>query len=77
MEYNKLDHFIVAILIFLSFLVLLPQSAHAYIDPGTGSLIFQLVIAFGVGTIFVVKIFWHKVKKFFLLFIPKNKRNEH
>lgn len=37
---------------------------HPYIDPGTGSLIIQLLIASFVGGIFLLKIFWGKVKAF-------------
>ena len=33
-----------------------------YIDPGTGSLIFQVLIAGGVGFVYLVKIHWIKVK---------------
>ena len=37
----------------------------AYIDPGTGSLIIQIVLAVLVGAGFAVKIFWTKIKTFF------------
>jgi len=36
-----------------------------YIDPGTGSLILQAVIASVVGVTIAVKIFWHRILKFF------------
>jgi hypothetical protein len=36
-----------------------------YIDPGTGSLIFQILIASGVGFIYIIKTRWLKVKTFF------------
>ncbi len=35
--------------------------AHAYIDPGTGSMIFQLVIAMFFSVIFAVKTFRKKI----------------
>lgn len=38
-------------------------AAHAYIDPGSGSFIFQLIIAFLVGGLFAVKAFWGKIKE--------------
>jgi len=47
--------------------VLLPltsESVHAYIDPGTGSLIIQILIASAVGAAFLIKIFWRQVKTF-------------
>lgn len=45
--------------------VLLAPPAYAYLDPGTGSYIFQLLIAGAVGLAFVVKIFWGRIKGFF------------
>lgn len=43
----------------------LNQDIHAYIDPGTGSIIFQVVIGLFVGGLFAVKIFWNKIRNFF------------
>jgi len=37
----------------------------AYIDPGTGSLIIQMLLAVLVGAGFAVKIFWTRIKSFF------------
>ena len=37
----------------------------AYIDPGTGSLIIQMLLAILVGAGFAVKIFWTRIKSFF------------
>jgi len=36
-----------------------------YLDPGSGSYIFQLIIAALVGGAFVVKIYWGKISGFF------------
>jgi hypothetical protein len=43
---------------------LLPVALSAYIDPGTGSYILQLIIAAFVGVSFTVKLFWKRIKKF-------------
>jgi hypothetical protein len=40
--------------------------AHAYIDPGTGSMILQIVLAAAVGVLFFLKIIWRKIKRFFI-----------
>jgi hypothetical protein len=40
--------------------LLFPLFAYGYIDPGTGSYIFQIIIAVS----FAVKVYWHKIKKF-------------
>lgn len=36
-----------------------------YLDPGSGSYIFQLIIAALVGGAFVVKMYWSKISGFF------------
>lgn len=43
-----------------------------YIDPGTGSLIFQFVIAGILSSLFVVKMQWHRIKRIF----SRNKKDE-
>ncbi len=43
-----------------------PGRAHAYLDPGTGSYLFQILIAALVGGLFAVKLFWGRIKLFFL-----------
>jgi len=40
--------------------------AYAYLDPGTGSLIIQSVIAVVVGASFTIKLYWYKIKSFFV-----------
>jgi len=44
----------------------------AYLDPGTGSFILQMLIAFAVGASFFIKMYWRKVKNFFSRFFQKN-----
>ena len=39
-------------------------SAHAYIDPGSGSYIFQLIVAGALGAAFAVKVFWRRIWSF-------------
>jgi hypothetical protein len=41
-------------------LISLP-SAHAYVDPGTGSYIFQVVIGVFLGAAVAVKLWWRKL----------------
>ena len=47
------------------FLVGLPIPAYAYLDPGTGSIILQGIIAGLASVSFAVKIYWHKLKSLF------------
>lgn len=39
--------------------------AHAYLDPGTGSMVFQAVIAVFLGAAATGKLWWSKVKGLF------------
>jgi hypothetical protein len=41
------------------------HEAYAYIDPGTGSYVMQLIIAGLVGVGFAIKIYWGRIKGFF------------
>lgn len=41
------------------------QSAYAYLDPGTGSYILQMIIAAGLGSLLTLKIFGAKIKRSF------------
>jgi hypothetical protein len=46
-------------------LALLANPAEAYLDPGTGSYVFQMVVAAVVSAGFVVRAYWHRVRGFF------------
>lgn len=41
------------------------KSAYAYIDPATGTLILQLLVAAFATAIATIKLWWYKVKMFF------------
>lgn len=43
---------------------LLAAPAAGYIDPGTGSYVLQIAIAFLVGLAFSIKVFWKKIIAF-------------
>ena len=42
--------------------LLLPRLARAFLDPGTGSYLFQLLIAGLLGGVFVLKLFWARIR---------------
>ena len=46
------------------FFLLLAKPVHAYVDPGTGSYVLQLVLAFIFGGLFGIKLYWKKIKNF-------------
>jgi len=39
------------------------SDAYAYIDPGTGSLVIQVILGALVGVGITVKIYWYKIKE--------------
>jgi hypothetical protein len=57
-----------SILIFLS----TPSNAYAYIDPGAGSYVFQILIAGLLAALFFLKAFWQRVKAFFTKESPQD-----
>ena len=44
------------------FVLVLPADAFAYLDPGTGSMVFQLAAAAILSALFTVKLYWRRVK---------------
>ena len=55
----------VPVLLGSGLILLFAEPAHAYLDPGTGSYFFQMMIAAVVGGLFAVKMFWRRLKAFF------------
>jgi hypothetical protein len=52
-------------LVFYSVIMcILSPKAYAYIDPGTGSYIFQVITAGIIGFLFSIKLYWHNIKMF-------------
>lgn len=49
------------------------KDASAYIDPGNGSYILQLGLAFVIGWLFSLKLCWKKIKMYFHRFTSKKK----
>ncbi len=46
------------------------SSAHAYLDPGTGSIILQAIIGALAAIVVALKLYWHK----FLVFLKIRKK---
>jgi len=53
-----------------------PETLDAYLDPGTGSIILQVVIGAAVGGLFAVGLFWHRVKTFFKNLFSRGEKHE-
>ncbi len=46
-------------------LLLLTESAHAYLDPGSGSYLLQLLLAGVLGLGVALKLYWRRLKALF------------
>jgi hypothetical protein len=46
--------------------VLSSLPAHAYLDPGTGSFVLQMLFAAVIGALFAIKSYWYRLKAFVL-----------
>jgi hypothetical protein len=53
--------------LFFSFfiLILFTRESQAYIDPGSGSYVLQLIVASFFAIVFTLKVFWRNIKAFF------------
>lgn len=45
----------------LVLLVLSTRQVQAYVDPGTGSYVLQLIVGGSLGGLFMVKKYWHSI----------------
>lgn len=52
-----------SLLVALILNLMLVGSAHAYIDMGTGSMIFQMIVGGLVGASFTIKLYWRTIVK--------------
>ena len=67
----------ILILFFVFFFLLFPKNAFAYLDLYTGSYFFQIIMGGLLGFLFAIKIYWKKIKAFFIQKLPKKKeRNQ-
>lgn len=52
------------------------RSYDAYLDPGSGSFILQLLIASLVGAAFIIKTYWRRINGFFRQLFNKKQDEE-
>lgn len=66
---------VVKLLLFVLILDLLifPKDAHAYLDPGTGSMLIQVLIGGVLGSLYFIKLYWKKISSFVKEKLNKNK----
>lgn len=66
-----------SILISLFILVALaPKTTHAYVDPGTGSYVIQIILGTVLGGMFAIKMYSRKIKSFLGKFFTKKDDNK-
>jgi hypothetical protein len=53
------------VLVVVCFWLLVVPAANAYVDPGTGSYIFQVLIGVFLGAAVAIKVFWRRIWGFF------------
>lgn len=66
---------LVMIIIFIYCILL--KNAYAYLDPGTGSYFFQLIIAAILGGLFAIKLSWHRIKNFLLRNFSRKRQKDN
>lgn len=49
---------------------------HAYLDPGSGSIIIQVILAGLLGAAFIIRSYWAKIKGFFRSRFTKNNNSD-
>ncbi len=62
-------HVLTVLVLFLTW----SETSYAYLDPGSGSYFFQLAIASLLGGLYIIKVFWNKIKSFFSNIFAKGK----
>jgi hypothetical protein len=56
----------------LAALIIFSPKAYAYLDPGTGSMVAQILIATFAGAIYAVKLQWKKLLNSFNILLKHN-----
>ncbi len=62
-----------ALFLVLNVWLIFPASpAFAYLDPGTGSMLLQILLGGFAGAAVILKLYWFKIKSFFVRENPEN-----
>lgn len=70
---NQILNIVICALIFLAS----AKYTQAYLDPGSGSYIFQIILAAILGAAFSIKIFFARIKLFFARTFSKKKDKDY
>ncbi len=58
------------------FLLIFPNLSEAYLDPGAGSYILQMLLAGALGLMFTIKLYLSKIKSFLRGFFGKENKGD-
>lgn len=75
MSQNKKIYLLI-IIFFTIFLLPIQKPAYAYLDPGTGSLILQVLLGGFLAVLYLTKRSFKKLKIFLSRFLPKKKTSD-
>ena len=67
----------IKLFIYISFICLISSNSYAYLDPGTGGSLLQIILDMFAAAASVVVYYWNKVKVFFLELFKKNNDKEN
>jgi hypothetical protein len=67
---NNFNAYCFVILFVATAIFVFPEISAAYLDPGTGSFLFQMFIASIIGGLYTIKTYWRNIMNFF----KKNKK---
>ena len=57
-------------------IIMFPEDAFAYLDPGTGSIILQAIMGFLAASITAISIYWSKFKSLISKLFKKKKEEK-
>ena len=50
--------------------------AHAYLDPGTGAMLLQLLLGGVAGLLVILKLYWHRIKESISRIFPRKLKSK-
>lgn len=63
---------VIFLVIFGFAFLVLPGNVHAYLDPGTGSFMIQIIIGSVLGSLYFIKVYWAKLTEFITSFFKRD-----
>lgn len=75
-RFTRAGRLTTTLLVLIASFVAVPKPVYAYIDPGTGSLVIQAVLAAVLTVGVTVKVFWHQIKEKYRKLFNKNEQEK-